>query len=92
MNMRMIVVMAIMVVALVRGLAVQRGLSRFRMRSVFEGVSSAQQFCLPGANFAPTIRLYRLLHEAGSRLQCISPGSQACGSFLQSKIATFRAS
>jgi hypothetical protein len=58
MGMRMIVVVAIMVVAFVRGLAVQRGVSRFRVRGVFEGVGSAQLFCLPGANLAPTIRLY----------------------------------
>jgi hypothetical protein len=45
-------------VAFVRGLAVQRGVSRFRVRGVFEGVGSAQLFCLPGANLAPTIRLY----------------------------------
>jgi hypothetical protein len=54
-----VAIMVVVIVAFVRGLAVRRGLSRFRMGGVFEGVRSAQLFCLPGANFAPTIRLYR---------------------------------
>jgi len=80
-----VAIMAVMIVAFVGGLAVQRGLSRFRVGVVFEGVGSAQLFCLPGANSAPTIRLYWLMPEADFWLQSISARMQAFGSLCKVK-------
>jgi hypothetical protein len=59
-GMGMIVPMAFMVVMIVAfvafagGLVVQRGLGRFRVGVVFEGVGRTQLFRLPGADSAPT--------------------------------------